>query len=311
VASKFFEHFVEIADAMNCLGGNGLWDDVDGFYYDQLHANGETHRLKIRSIVGLIPLFAVEVLDEKQMNALPGFKKRTEWFLKNRSDLARNISYLEVERPCGQTVIHRLLAIPSRRRLERLLRYVLDESEFLSPNGVRALSRFHADHPYMLTICSDEHCVQYAPGESTSGMFGGNSNWRGPIWFPVNYLLIEALERYHHFYGDSFQVECPTGSGQWMTLQQVAQKISERLCQLVLPCNDGCRPCHGDEDRFKKDPHWNNLVLFHEYFDGDNGRGLGASHQTGWTALIVRLLGERMTEANHPLDRGHPAKALK
>lgn len=300
IASKFFEHFVGIAEAMNWLGGSGLWDETDGFYYDQLHGNGEKHRLKIRSVVGLIPLFAVEVLNEKELNDLPGFKKRMEWFLKNRSDLADQISYLEQEQPCGRPQIHRLLAIPSRQRLERVLRYVLDETEFLSANGVRGLSRYHADHPYILKVCGEEHFVRYTPGESTTGMFGGNSNWRGPVWFPVNYLLIEALERYHYFYGDSFQIEFPTGSGQQMSLRQVAQKISERLRLLVLPCDDGSRPCHGREDRFASDPHWKNLVLFYEYFDGDNGRGLGASHQTGWTALIVRLLGERTTEANHP-----------
>jgi hypothetical protein len=291
VASKFFEHFVHIADAMNCLGGSGLWDEEDGFYYDQLQLDGGSHRLRIRSIVGIIPLFAVEVLDDELMHRLPGFHKRMEWFLNNRRDLARQISYLELEHADGNKNVHRLLAIPSAERLKRVLRYVLDEREFLSPHGVRAMSRTHADHPYSFWCGGDEHRVEYVPGESTSGMFGGNSNWRGPIWFPVNYLLVEALERYHHFYGDSFQVECPTGSGTWMTLQQVARELGQRLGTLFLPDAAGHRPCHGANERFAADPHWRDLVLFHEYFHGDSGRGLGASHQTGWTALAARLMG--------------------
>ena len=291
VASKFFEHFIHIADAMNCLGGTGLWDEVDGFYYDQLQTNGQSHRLRIRSIVGIIPLFAVEVLEDDVLHKLPGFRKRMDWFLKHRQDLARQISYLEKERADGSKHSHRLLAIPSRERLERVLRYVLDENEFLAPHGVRALSRIHADRPYSFWCGGEEHRVEYVPGESTSGMFGGNSNWRGPIWFPVNYLLIEALERYHHFYGDDFRVECPTGSGQWMTLQQVARELGRRLGSLFLPDANGHRPCHGTSQAFADDPHWRELVLFHEYFHGDNGRGLGASHQTGWTALVTRLLG--------------------
>lgn len=290
IASKFFEHFVNIAEAMNCLGGTGLWDDSDGFYYDQFHVNRETHRLKIRSVVGLIPLFAVEVLEDEVLQHLPGFRKRMEWFLANRRELARQISYLEHEDADGKACTHRLLAIPSRSRLESVLRYALDENEFLAPNGVRALSRYHAAHPYQLSIGGQQHSVEYAPGESTTGLFGGNSNWRGPIWFPVNYLLIEALERYHYFYGDSFRIECPTGSGQLMTLKEVAQHLSRRLSQLFLPDKNGFRACHGGDARYATDPHWKDLVLFYEYFHGDNGRGVGASHQTGWTALAVRLL---------------------
>ncbi len=290
VASKFFEHFVAITDAMNCLGGTGLWDDVDGFYYDQLQSNGQSHRLKIRSIVGIIPLFAVEVLEDSVLNELPGFRKRMEWFLNHRQDLAKQISYFETECADGTTRTHRLLAIPSRERLERVLRYVLDEKEFLSPHGIRALSRVHADQPFTFDVGGESHRVEYVPAESTSGMFGGNSNWRGPVWFPVNYLIVEALERYHYFYGDSFQIECPTGSGQWMTLQQVAHEISRRLASIFLPDANGNRPVHGNSEKFANDPHWRDLVLFYEYFHGDNGRGVGASHQTGWTALVTRLV---------------------
>jgi hypothetical protein len=298
VASKFFEHFVNIAEAMNCLGGSGLWDDTDGFYYDQFHVNGDAHRLKIRSIVGLIPLFAVEVLEHEVLNERPGFRKRMEWFLNNRQDLAKQISYLDKSDADGHECVYRLLAIPSRQRLARVLRYVLDENEFLAPNGIRALSRYHAEHPYRLNVGGEEHCIQYNPAESTTSMFGGNSNWRGPIWFPVNYLLIEALERYYYFYGDSFMVECPMGSGRMLTLQQVAQQLSLRLSEIFLPDSNGSRPCHAGSERFAKDPHWKDLVWFYEYFDGDNGRGLGASHQTGWTALVVRLLG-RQCHAGH------------
>jgi hypothetical protein len=298
IASKFFEHFVAITDAMNCLGGTGLWDDQDGFYYDQLKVNGESHRLRIRSIVGIIPLFAVEVLEEELLQQLPGFRKRMEWFLTHRQDLSGQISYLERKPQDGLQHNHRLLAIPTRERLKQVLKYVLDESEFLSPYGVRALSKIHESAPYSFWVGGEAHRVEYVPGESTSSLFGGNSNWRGPIWFPVNYLLIEALERYHYFYGDSFEVECPVGSGQIMNLQQVADELSRRLASLFLPDSSGRRPCHGDETRFAEDPHWRDLALFHEYFHGDTGRGVGASHQTGWTALVTRLLGRSVISRN-------------
>ena len=292
IASKFFEHFIHIADAMNSLGGSGLWNEADGFYYDQLRVNGVSVPLGIRSIVGVIPLFAVEVLELDTIVRLPGFRKRLEWFLKHRPDLARHISYCESEGDAEQDGHHhRLLAIPSRERLIRVLQYVLDESEFLSPYGVRALSRCHKDSPYVFWAEGEEHRVEYIPGESDTGMFGGNSNWRGPIWFPVNYLLVEALERYYFFYGDSLQVECPTGSGHWMNLQQVSNELAARLAKLFLPDETGRRPCHGDEGRYADDPQWRELALFYEYFHGDTGRGLGASHQTGWTALIASLIG--------------------
>jgi hypothetical protein len=290
IASKFFEHFVAIANATNTLGGDGLWNEQDGFYYDHLLVDGSTIPLRVRSIVGIIPLFAVEVLDNDVIQHLPGFRKRMEWFLKNCPDLSRHISYMERETDGGSTDGHRLLAIPSRERLVRVLRYVLDEAEFLSPFGIRSLSRWHREHPYELHAAGQRLTIDYVPGESTSDMFGGNSNWRGPIWFPVNYLLVEALERYHHFYGDSLRVECPVGSGRMLNLKEVAREISSRLVRLFLPDSNGHRPCFGDDPLFAANSHDRDLVLFHEYFHGDTGRGLGASHQTGWTALITRLL---------------------
>jgi hypothetical protein len=290
VASKFFEHFVGIVDAMNSFGGRGLWDEEDGFYYDQLHVDGRSMSMRTRSMVGIIPLFAVEALESSVLDRLPGFKKRLDWFLANRRDLARHISYLEPSADRGSG--RRLLAIPSRDRLTRVLRYVLDENEFLSPYGVRALSRVHKDRPYILHAQGREYRVEYVPGDANSGLFGGNSNWRGPIWFPLNYLLVESLQRYHYFYADDFRVECPTGSGRWLTLDLVALELARRLSSIFTPGEGGRRPCHGDDARYAQDPHWKNLVLFHEYFHGDKGSGVGASHQTGWTALVVRCLEE-------------------
>jgi hypothetical protein len=289
LASKFFEHFVAITDAMNTLGGTGLWDEEDGFYYDQFHHHGTHIPLRVRSLVGLIPLLAVEVLEQEMIDRLPGFARRLRWFVDNRPDLARHIAYMEAD---GSASNHgrRLLAIPSRQRLERVLRYVLDENEFLSPYGVRSMSRFHLEHPYVFRVGDMEHRVTYVPGESDSGMFGGNSNWRGPVWFPINYLLVEALERYHHFYGDTLRVECPTGSGRWMNLAEVASDLAGRLARIFMRDERGRRPCHGDDPRFIADPHWRDCVLFHEYFHGDTGQGIGASHQTGWTALVTRCI---------------------
>jgi hypothetical protein len=240
-------------------------------------------------MVGLVPLFAVDLLEQSVVDRLPGFKRRLEWFIRNRADLSTHITL--VEAPHGDGNGHRLLAVPSRERLRRVLRYVCDESEFLSPYGIRSLSRVHAQNPFVLRLDGTEHRVDYTPGESTTGLFGGNSNWRGPVWIPLNYLLIEALERYHHFYGESFTVEYPTGSGHQATLADIARDISRRIASLFLP-GDGAtgRPIHGGIERYASDGHWKDLVLFHEYFDGDTGRGLGASHQTGWTALVARLL---------------------
>ena len=288
LALKFFEHFVQIAKAMNNLGGTGLWCDEEGFYYDQLHMPGQVNLLKIRSMVGLVPLFAATSLDDEQLSKSPVFMRRLNWFLENRPELARTISVsLDVNAQ------HRLLAIPNRERLGRVLRYMLDETEFLSPHGVRSLSRVHLKRPYNVSIDGQTYGVHYNPGESDSGMFGGNSNWRGPVWFPMNYLIVEALKRYHHFYGDSFQIECPTGSGVKMNLNGVAAELERRLCKLFLPDEHGRRPGHGNSDRYANDPAWKDLVLFYEYFHGDNGRGLGASHQTGWTALAANMM-ERM-----------------
>jgi hypothetical protein len=287
LASKFFEHFVGIVDAMNRFGGTGLWDAQDGFYYDQLAIDGRSIPLKTRSMVGILPIIAVEVLEDRVLEKLPGFRKRMQWFLDNRKDLAGLISYQELA--SGQHG-HRLLAVPSRERLESVLRFMLDETEFLSPHGLRSLSRVHKDQPYRFDVHGNQHGVEYAPGDSTTGLFGGNSNWRGPIWFPLNYLIIEALERYHHYYEDSLKVECPTGSGNFLDLRQVAAELSRRLSSIFLPDADGHRPCHGPDRRYAADPSFKQLVLFHEYFHGEDGRGVGASHQTGWTALVTRCL---------------------
>jgi len=287
IASKFFEHYVAIADAMNTLGGTGLWHEEDGFYYDQLLIDGRAMPLRLRSAVGIIPLFAVELIDEERLQRLPGFAKRTKWFLENRKDLAGQISYLERSGSgCGRY----LLAIPSRERLERVLRFVFDEAEFLSPHGIRSLSKHYHDHPFVLQVGAHQWRVPYTPGESDSGLFGGNSNWRGPVWFPLNYLLVEALERYHLFYGDEFTMEFPTGSGRRLNLAEISRELSKRLVTLFLPNGGGRRPALGMEARFVNDPHWKDLIWFHEYFHGDTGEGLGANHQTGWTALVSRLI---------------------
>jgi hypothetical protein len=289
IASKFFEHFVAIADAMNQLGGTGLWHEQDGFYYDQMLVDGKSVPLRLRSVVGIIPLFAVEFIEEGRLSSLPGFAKRTRWFLENRKDLAQHISYMARD---GQDPCRRLLAIPTRGRLERVLRYVFDEAEFLSPHGVRSLSRAYLDNPFMVGIGGETYRVDYEPAESRTWLFGGNSNWRGPVWFPLNYLLIEALQRYHLFYGDSFKMEFPTGSGKWMSLDQIARELARRLTSLFMPDAKGNRPALAANPSFANDSHWRELVWFHEYFNGDTGAGLGANHQTGWTALVARLLEE-------------------
>ncbi|MDB6165639.1 MAG: glucosidase [Lacunisphaera sp.] len=287
IASKFFEHFVAITDAMNRLGGTGLWHEEDGFYYDQLLVEGKSFPLRLRSMVGIIPLFAVEFIDESRLDRLPGFAKRTRWFLENRKDLAAHITYLAKGK---STTGQRLLAIPSRERLARVLKYVFDEREFLSPYGVRSLSRIYQDNPFVLQAGGQEYRVNYVPGESDSALFGGNSNWRGPVWFPTNFLLIEALERYHHFYGDTFQVEFPTGSGRMMNLKEAAHELAHRLIRLFVRGSDGQRACHGKPGAENEKVRLQNMVLFHEYFHGETGEGLGASHQTGWTALVARLI---------------------
>ena len=283
VASKFWEHFLSIAHAMNNLGekGEGMWDDADGFFYDQLHMPDGSHvALKVRSMVGLIPLFAVETLEPRVIDQLPGFKKRMEWFIANRPDLTKNVASMTVPGR-GERL---LLSIVNPTQLRTILKRVLDEEEFLSPFGIRSLSRAHKDHPFELKSDGVSHSVGYEPAESTSGLFGGNSNWRGPVWFPLNYLLIESLQKFHHYLGDAYKVECPTGSGKLMTLWEVAAEISRRLSRIFLKDENGCRPVRGGEEWF------GDHILFYEYFHAETGKGLGASHQTGWTALVAKLL---------------------
>jgi hypothetical protein len=289
VASKFFEHFVNIAHAMNDMGGDGrsLWDDADGFYYDVLHLpNGEEHFLKLRSMVGLIPLFAVETLEPEIVDRLPGFKRRMQWFMDNHADVPEHIEMTQR----SARGVRRLLSLTNRRQLKRVLARMLDETEFLSAYGVRALSRYHKDHPYEVVVNGHISRVEYEPAESATGVFGGNSNWRGPIWFPVNYLLIESLQKYHHYYGEDFKVECPTYSGKECDLWEVASEISRRLIRIFLRDQDGKRAVAGGEELFNKDPHWKDLILFYEYFHGDNGAGVGSNHQTGWTGLVAKLI---------------------
>jgi Glycosyl hydrolase family 63 C-terminal domain len=289
VASKFWEHFVHIAHAMSHRGhdGVGLWDETDGFFYDVLKLpDGRKYPIRIRSMVGLIPLFAVETLEPELLDRLPGFKRRLEWFIDNRPDLVRNVACM---RTAGMGE-RRLLSIATRDQLRRILQFMLDEQEFLSPYGICALSRYHHDHPFTLAVNDMQHRVDYEPAESSTGLFGGNSNWRGPIWFPMNYLLIESLQKFHHYLGDDFKVEFPTHSGNMLTLWQVAAELSRRLTSTFLRDEQGRRPVYGDIEKFQTDPHWRDLILFHEYFHGDTGKGLGASHQTGWTGLVTKVL---------------------
>ena len=302
IASKFFEHFVSICDAINSLGGTGLWDSDDGFYYDQLIINHkEPIPLRIRSLVGLLPMCAVTVLKQKTIDALPDFRKRMDWFLVNRPDL---LKYVTVRRVSGDKNPGRcLLAIPSEARLRKSLSYMLDPKEFLSTFGIRSLSKAHAEKPFVFEHAGQRHEVPYTPGEATTDMFGGNSNWRGPVWFPINFLIIEALERYDYFYGDTFKVEYPTGSGKNCTLREIAIDLCDRLIALFLPDEKGYRPCFGDATRYADVTHWQDLLLFHEYFHAETGEGLGASHQTGWTSLVVRLVRERREKLTHSLSR--------
>ncbi len=290
MASKFFEHYVAISEAMNSLHGAGLWDETDGFYYDHLFRDGKSTALKVRSLVGLIPLFTNVILYENTLNKLPSFMRRMNWFLKNKPEMSKYMTYLERKCPEGSDAGMRLLAIPSTDRLRRMLGYMLDEKEFLSPFGIRSLSAVHQEHPFVFDYVGGTSSVGYVPGESNSAMFGGNSNWRGPVWFPLNYLIIESLRSYYTYFGDSVQVECPTGSGKNMNLREVADEIERRLVRLFLRDEHGLRPCHGTDPRYANDPNWRDLILFYEYFHGDNGKGLGASHQTGWTALVATML---------------------
>ncbi len=292
LATKFFEHFLYIAGAMANINKESinLWDEEDEFFYDVLHtADNQRHRMKVRSMVGLIPLFAVEVLDQEIFDTMPEFTARLQWFLTNRPDLANLISRW-TEKGKGE---RHLLSLLRGHRMKCLLKRMLDDREFLSPYGVRAMSRVHLDQPYQFRLDGNEFEVTYTPAESDTHMFGGNSNWRGPVWFPVNYLIIESLQRFHHYYGDDFRVEHPTGSGQYLTLKEIAADLSERMIAIFVPDDNGHRPVFRRYEMLEKNPHFKNYLLFYEYFDGDSGRGVGASHQTGWTGLVAKLLQPR------------------
>jgi hypothetical protein len=288
VANKFFEHFLLISKAMTDAADDGpqMWNEEDGFFYDVLRLRGDGFvPMRVRSMVGLIPIFAVATIEESILERFPAFVKRAQWFISNRPEFAGRM-----EAVTAGTGKRRLLSILDRSRLARVLARVLDETEFLSPHGVRALSRVHREQPYEVELGGTRHRVDYEPGESSTRLFGGNSNWRGPVWFPVNYLMIEALQSYHHYYGDSFRIECPTGSGRYMTLWEVASELSYRLTALFLRDENGIRPADNREPRLGCDPRFCDLVTFYEYFDGDDGAGLGATHQTGWTALVAKLI---------------------
>ena len=289
MALKFFEHFLYIAHAINHVGCDqiALWDDEDGFYYDALHLpTGQDMLMKVRSMVGLTPLFAIDTLEPDLLDIVPGLKDQIEWFLNNRPELANNIASVTIPGEGDR----RLLSITSPEALRRVLRRLLDENEFLSPHGIRAVSRYHKDHPYRFAWNSTQYQVDYEPAESTTNQFGGNSNWRGTVWFPLNFLLIEALQKFHHYLGDDFKVECPTRSGIMFNLWEVAADLEQRLISIFLRGQDGQRPVYGGTAKFQQDPDWHDLILFYEYFQGDNGAGLGASHQTGWTALVAKLI---------------------
>jgi hypothetical protein len=267
--------------------GPSLWDEEDGFFYDALHLpNNSIIPLKVRSLVGLMTLMAVETIEPEVMEFMPTFARRVHWFVNNRPHLAGNMSNIEVP---GEGE-RRLMALLTRERLIRILGYLLDENEFLSDYGIRSVSKYHEAHPYTFHANGQAYTVSYEPAESESGLLGGNSNWRGPVWFPINFLLIEGLQKFHHYYGDDLRVECPVGSGQMMNLWEVATEISRRLIRLFLADEEGRRPIYGGQSIFRDNPHWRDLILFYEYFHGDNGAGLGATHQTGWTGLIAKLI---------------------
>jgi len=300
IATKFFEHFINIANALSSMGeqGVGLWDDEDGFFYDVLHKeDGSYIPLKLRSFVGLIPLFAVEPLEEDTLNRLPRFKRRMEWFLKYRPNLVKNVASLTETGVHG----HHQLAVVGRDKIKTILERLFDPAEFLSDFGIRSISRYHALNPYKFEVNGQVHSVSYEPAESNSGLFGGNSNWRGPIWFPVNYLLVESLRKIDHHYGATLKVEVPRGSGQWLTIGEAADELARRLiCIFTRDAqNGGRRPVFGREQIFQTDPYWRDHILFYEYFHGDNGAGIGASHQTGWTALVANLIQSQFSRRNH------------
>ena len=292
MATKFFEHFMYIAGALANIGGEGLdlWNPEDEFFYDVLKFPDGTHEtLRVRSMIGLIPLFAVETLEPDLLNKVPAFTLHLEWFLKHRPELAALVSRWN-EPGLGE---RRLLSLLRGHRMKRLLKRMLDESEFLSLYGVRSLSRYHEAHPYEFHVNGSTFSVGYAPAESTTGLFGGNSNWRGPVWFPVNFLIIESLQKFHHYYGDEFKIECPTRSGRYISIEEVATELGRRLTSLFVRDGDGRRRIFGASDKLQKDPYFRDFLVFHEYFDPETGRGLGASHQTGWTGVVAKLLQPR------------------
>ena len=291
IASKFFEHFILISDAMTYRADGkekSLWNEEDGFYYDAISWGGPwTQQLPVRSLVGLIPMYAVLTLEPELINKFPNFKRRMNWFIENRHDVAeRNMASMR-KRGKDERL---LLSLVSKERLEKLLRYMLDETEFLSSHGVRSLSKYHENHPYKMDVNGQEFKVSYIPGDSDSGLFGGNSNWRGPIWMAVNFLLVESLLRFYMFYGHTFEVECPTSSGNYMHLGHVAEELQHRLQHLFVRDGEGRRAVNDGNDMLDFDPHWRDYLWFYEFFDGDSGRGLGASHQCGWTGLIAKMI---------------------
>jgi hypothetical protein len=289
LCSKFIEHFFWIASGMNRVGYEGMWDEEDGFYYDVLRLpDGSAQRLKVRSMVGLLPICATTIIEEYQRKLVPGV---TETWLKRIKRMPELLDSMHATGPGHQGVAGRgIIALVNQERLQRILTRVLDENEFLSPYGIRALSRYHLEHPYCFHVQGGEYRVQYLPAESDSGMFGGNSNWRGPIWMPVNVLIIRALLNYYLYYGDNFKIECPTGSGKMMNLFEVSKEIANRLTRIFLRDEKGRRPVYGGTEKFQHDQHWRDNILFYEFFHGDNGAGLGASHQTGWTGLVAKLI---------------------
>jgi Glycosyl hydrolase family 63 C-terminal domain len=301
-ATKFFEHFLYIARAMTDIAGTGigLWDEQDNFYYSVLSMpNGQNIPLRLRSMVGLIPLFAVEVLEQELLDSVPGFKTRLKFFLESRPNLTRLVS--RYHQPGSEN--RRLLSVARAFRMKRILARMLDENEFLSDYGIRALSRYHLDHPFEFDYNGARYQVKYVPGESQTQTFGGNSKWRGPIWMPVNYMIVESLRRFYDYYGDGFKIECPTGSGKMLTLWVVAEEVSRRLMRPYLQDKQGQWPVFGADRKFQTDPYFHDHLLFYEYFHGDTGRGLGASHQTGWTGLLANLVyehgGKRVFSAWH------------
>jgi hypothetical protein len=289
IAVKFWEHFLFIADAVYRHGDAGvsLWDEADGFFYDVMRLpSGEHQQIKVRSMVGLIPLMATVAADYRVIHRFPSFHERLDWILANRPEMAANFAIMHDARRPDRA----LLSVVKPEQLQRVLRIMLDENEFLSPYGIRSVSRIHQAHPHTVKLAGAQHTLAYEPGESRSNLFGGNSNWRGPVWMPANYLLIEALQRFAYYFGDEYKVECPTGSGHMMTLGEVTVELSRRLVAIFLRGSDGRRAVFGAHEKLQSDPLWHDYIMFHEYFHGDSGAGLGASHQTGWTALVGKLL---------------------